>query len=640
MWRTPGVILLLFLLVSPLTADPSLKLEAPARVLAGVPFTIKVEAQTEGHRDPHYQGVVSLEASDGSRAQLTLLKGSHEGKFSVAQRGPIRLVAVSQQLRAEHQLTALPGWTSLLPPLLAILLALTVRQVLLSLLAGIWLGASLLSGGPLAGYCSTLDHFLIGSLANQDHCYILLFTLSLGGLVSLVSRSGGMLGLVDRLQRYATGYRSSQVATWAMGLAIFFDDYANTLLVGNTMRPLTDRFRISREKLAYIVDSTAAPISSIAVISTWIGYEMSLIDDSFRNLGINKNVYEVFLESIVHRYYAIFALAFVLAVALLGRDFGPMLKAERRAANENKLLRDGAKPLADPDQEANLETLSKNPWNAIVPIGTVLLVTLGSLYLTGTQAAGPPDPNHPLVQQLGVIFGESNSYKSLLWASFAGGLVAFIMILSQRLMTVEEAVDTYVKGILHMTMACLVLVLAWAIGDVCKELYTAGYLVNLTEGLTPRILPFLTFLISAGVAFATGSSWSTMAIMMPVAIELAYTLPEKAGLPQEISWTLMVGTIAGVLAGATFGDHCSPISDTTIMSSMASACDHVDHVNTQAPYAMATAALACLLGCLPAAWGISPWLLNIVGIAACFGLVWFIGKPVRENLAGDPAGSL
>lgn len=626
------------LLTLPTFAQTRLQLEAPLTVLKGVEFKVKVVALTaEGHRDAHFNGPVTLSAVGGQLAltrneyrtdlPLELEHGVFEGRLRLDRTGSVEIQAGEEKATVR----VIAGWLSLLPPLMAIVLALTVRQVLLSLLSGIWLGATILQGGLFAGYQSTLDHFLVKSLANEDHVYILLFTLLLGGLVSLISRSGGMLGMVDWIARYAKGYRSSQVATWFMGVAIFFDDYANTLLVGNTMRPLTDRFKISREKLSYLVDSTAAPISSVAVISTWIGYEMSLIQSSFENLGIEKNIYEVFLESIVYRYYATFTLVFVLAIAWLGRDFGPMYKAERRAFLTGELIRDGATPLADPDEEHDFgEDSSRNPWNAIIPVGVVLLGTLVGLYATGMQELGGQLPEQGWLKNLGLIFGKSNSFKALLWAAAAGGIVAFVTALIQKALTLEEAVEVYVRGVLHMANACIVLVLAWAIGNVCTELYTAGFLVESTRDfLSARMLPLLTFLISAAVAFATGTSWGTMAIVMPIAIELGHSLPGVTGLSPELSWSILVGTIAGVLAGSTFGDHCSPISDTTIMSSMASASDHVDHVRTQIPYALTTAFLACLIGAVPGGWGVNPWLLNLVGIVACVAVVRVLGRPAR-----------
>lgn len=396
------------------------------------------------------------------------------------------------------------------------------------------------------------------------------------------------------------------------------------------MRPLTDRHLVSREKLSYLVDSTAAPISSVALISTWIGYEMSLISDSFRTLGITANVYWTFLESIVYRYYATFTLVFVLAVAWMGRDFGPMLAAERRAWKEKKLLGDDARPLADPDEEM-VQGEASSPWNAILPIAVVLVLTVAGLLQTGLSSTGGW-PNLPFIEALGEVFGQSNSYQALLWASMAGGLVAGAMALSQRILNLHDCLDTYMRGVKNMGGACAVLLLAWGIGSVCKDLHTASYLVEASRGfLAPQALPVAIFIISAAVAFATGSSWSTMAIVMPLAVGLAHELPPLAGLGPEVAWSLMVGTIASVLAGSTFGDHCSPISDTTIMSSMASAADHVDHVNTQIPYALTTAAVACLIGSLPGGWGINPWVLNLAGIIFLVGIVRFIGTPVREN---------
>lgn len=606
-------------------------LTTPRTVLGEVPFGITVTA--EGAQE----ATLSVSSGTVTPSSLVLEDGKFDGRVTLSATGPVTLTVTAGAATAEAQVRSIPGFLSLLPPLVAIGFALWLRQVLLALGGGILLGAALIEGDLLAGYQTALHRFLVEALADKDHASILLFTLSLGGLVALLSRTGGMVGMANWIARFARGPRSSQVATWAMGVAIFFDDYANTLLVGNTMRPLTDRHLVSREKLSYVVDSTAAPVSSIAVISTWIGYEMSLISDAFRSLGITANVYWTFLESIVYRYYATFTLVFVLAIAWMGRDFGPMLAAERRAWREKKLLGDDARPLADPDEEM-VQGDATSPWNAILPITVVLVLTLAGLLQTGLASTGGW-PALPFIEALGEVFGQSNSYQALLWASMAGGLVAGAMALGQKLLSLHDCVDTYMRGVKNMGGACSVLLLAWAIGAVCKDLHTAGYLVETSRGLlAPQLLPLAIFLISAAVAFATGSSWSTMAIVMPLAVGLAHELPVQAGLGPEVAWSLMVGTIASVLAGSTFGDHCSPISDTTIMSSMASAADHVDHVNTQIPYAVTTAAVACLIGSLPGGWGINPWLLNGLGIIFLVGIIRFIGSPVRENVGETPGG--
>lgn len=626
-------VLLLMVLagVEPLLASPLSFEEPPSLVLRQVPYTLTIkndghETQTvqweSAHTTSESQASGNFELKPGETKKLSLKTEPGIADWSV------KLTDGSGE-HVEASGRALPGWVSLIPPLVAIGLALLTKQVLIALLLGIFSGAWLLKAHLFEAFCTTLDTFLVESVTNKDHAFILLFTMALGGMVSLVSASGGMQGMVDKMSRAARTPASTQIVTWLMGVAIFFDDYANTLLVGQTMKPVTDKQRISREKLAYLVDSTAAPIASIALISTWIGYEMSLIEDGFKALSIDRNVYTVFLESIVHRYYAVFALAFVFAVAYFHRDFGPMLKAERKALIEG--------PSDDPEssstvlEEANQVTWGRSAWDAIVPVGVVLFGTIAGLVYTGLGSLGTYPDTGSMVKNLGELISAGNSFEALLWAAASGGIVSALMTKLRYKVSLEQITEVYVKGVNHMMSACIVLVLAWAIGDVCGKLFTGPYLVELTTGrLSAQMLPTVTFLLSAAVAFSTGTSWGTMAIVMPLAIRLAVELPKQQSLDSGMTEVILISTIAGVLAGSTFGDHCSPISDTTIMSSLASGCDHIAHVSTQIPYALVTAGLAIFLGSIPAAYGVNPWLLNVLGIAGCFLVVRFVGKPVNE----------
>lgn len=628
---------LLWCLVSSAWAAPVEFSDPPKVTLRGVPFELEIKNTSHVPQKVFWsEGVLQSETSGGieipaeTSKKLEFLPPASGGEWTLS----IWTEEVPDQ-KVSTGCRVIPGWLSLLPPLIAIGLALATRQVLVSLLCGILGGAWLIHASLFSAGARTLDFYLIHSLAQEngatDHAFILIFTMALGGMVALVSASGGMQGMVDLMKRYAKGPVGTQVATWAMGVAIFFDDYANTLLVGQTMRPATDEQKISREKLAYLVDSTAAPIASIALISTWIGYEMSLIQDSFSELGINKNVYIVFLESILHRYYAILTLVFVLAIAWFHRDFGPMLKAERRALSGQ--LSSGEEPEELEKPEA---TWGRSAWDAFWPVSVVLFGTIAGLVLTGLDSLGSFPTEGNLVRRVGTLIAEGNSFKALLWAAVGGGVVAALISKLRYRISLEKITDVYMKGVTHMVASCIVLILAWAIGDVCGDLGTGPYLVETCRDLlSPRLMPVITFLLSAVVAFSTGTSWGTMAIVMPLAIRLAHTLPAETGLPEEAASTILIATIAGVLAGATFGDHCSPISDTTIMSSMASGCNHVDHVRTQIPYATTTAGLSVIFGAWPAAYGVNPWLLNILGCAACIAVVRYVGKPVIVDPLGD-----
>lgn len=529
----------------------------------------------------------------------------------------------------------IPGWLSILPPVVAIGLALLFREVVVSLLAGIWLGALFTTGwNPLAALGRMLDRYVVNALTDPGHAMILVFSLLLGGMVGIISRNGGTYGLVNAITRHATGPIRGQLAAYAMGLVIFFDDYSNTLIVGPTMRPITDRLGISREKLAYIVDSTAAPVASVALISSWIGFEVGLIGDSIETLGLDYSAYLVFVQTIPYRFYPLLALVFVLSVILTDRDFGPMLKAELRARHEGKPIRDGARPASDFDAEI-LNPVEGKPqrWiNAVVPIAVVTLAVLLGLWWTGRQALiGEGDPDLGLQN----IFAHADSNVTLIWAAFAGCAAALLMTLGQRILSLGEAMSAWTAGVKAMLFACIILTLAWSLGEVTADVHTASYAVNLLTGnLDPRLLPVLVFLMCAFISFATGTSWGTMAIMMPIVIPLSVALPAEAGLDVEATYTILLGGISSVLAGAVWGDHCSPISDTTILSSMASSADHIDHVRTQMPYALMVGLVGMVVGDIPTAYGLSPWISLLLGAGILLGLIFLIGK--REDPLPSP----
>lgn len=531
---------------------------------------------------------------------------------------------------ASATVLVVPGALSLLPPLVAIALALIFRDVLVSLFLGIFAGALILTGAnPASALARSIDHFFLSALADRDHAAIIIFSTLLGGMVGVINRSGGTSGIVAALSRFATTARSGQLSAWLMGVLIFFDDYANTLIVGSTMRPVTDRLRVSREKLAYIVDSTAAPVASLVPLTTWIGFEVGLIAAAFADIGAPYNAYATFIATIPYRFYPIFALLLGFTIAVSGRDFGPMLKAERRAAQTGAVLDATAVPLADFSSHLLTPPEGKphRAINAMLPILTVIAVTVVGLYITGRTKAGEGGTG------VRDAFAAADPFKALLWASLAGVLVATFLAVGQRILTVRETMGALVEGLKSMLLAMVVLTLAWSIGAVCGELHTADYVVGITRAaISPHWLPVLVFLVSAGVSFATGTSWGTMAILMPLVIPIAHGLAGQAGLSFADSTyrILMLGTISSVLAGSVWGDHCSPISDTTVMSSMASGCDHIAHVRTQLPYALAVGALGMLVGDIPSSFGVSPWVSLAVGALAIVVGLRLLGRPVHR----------
>lgn len=524
----------------------------------------------------------------------------------------------------------LPGWLSLVPPLLAIFLALLLRQVIVSLAAGIYAGALFIYGfDPFAALLRLIDVFIMNALIDKDHMYIILFTLLIGGVVGIISRNGGTAGLAFQITKFAKTARSGMLSSWLMGLAIFFDDYANTLIIGNMMRPITDKLRISREKLAYIVDSTAAPVASIFLISTWIGYEVGLIDDGLKAIGSTENAYDIFISSIPYSFYPITAIIFVFLVSFFKRDFGPMYKAEKRARETGAVSGSDQEVEELKDSSHHIYTGEKSRWiNGAVPILTILFGTMIGLYFTGVDSLRGNG-----IEEYGIqdIISSSDSYSALLWSSFIATLVAVVMSISQRIISLHDTLAAWTKGIQAMMIAVIILVFAWGIGAVTNDMKTADYLISIfSDSMNPRFLPVLVFIICALTGFSTGTSFGTIAIVMPIVIPLSHKLTLIAEFSSPDYWIIMYGVISSVLAGSVFGDHCSPISDTTILSSLASKCNHIDHVRTQLPYAIVVGIVCIILGYIPAAFGINPFILIAVIIIVLILILFLWGKELPE----------
>lgn len=528
----------------------------------------------------------------------------------------------------------LPGFLSIVPPLIAIFLALLVRQVIVSLLAGIYIGTIFIYDyNPLIALLRLIDTYMLNVLVNPDNMAIIVFSMLFGGVVGLISNNGGTKGMANVVIKFARNRRSGLVSTWLLGLFIFFDDYANTLIVGNLMRPITDRFRVSREKLAFIVDSTSAPVASIVLISTWIGYEVGLISEGLRLIGSTESAYEVFINTIPYRFYPITMIFFVFLVIWMRRDFSLMHKAEMRAIEKGELIRPGSKPVQDLTDSTNFNGDSnKERWyNGLVPIVVIVAGTITGMLYSGIWALEEAGQTEFGLRD---IISNADAFKSLLWASFGACIVAVIMTVSQKILTLSETIDAWYKGIRSMLLAMIILILAWSISSITEEMKTADYLVSiLSDSLNPRFLPVLVFLLCALTSFATGTSWGIMAIMMPIVIPLAHSVSAQAGLSPADTTLIIHGVISSVLAGSIFGDHCSPIADTTILSSMATACDHIDHVKTQLPYAILVAILCMLFGDIPTAFGISPFISIIIIVMLLWGILFLFGKklPVVES---------
>ena len=456
-----------------------------------------------------------------------------------------------------------PTWISVLPPILAIGLAIWTRQVYLSLAGGLWFAWTILEGwNPLTGVSSALEG-AVAVFADPGDTRVIMFTLVIGALIATVQASGGVQGFVHQLEerKWVDSSKRSQLLAWIVGVGIFIESNITVLVAGTVARPLCDRYKCSREKLAYIIDSTSAPICVLIPLNAWGAYNLQILE----GLGVD-NALGVFIQSIFFNFYAFAAVLLALLVVLFGIDIGPMKKAEERTRN-GQILWPGATPMIDEEVLSTAPDPSIEPRakNMILPILAMVLFMPVALFITGSGD-----------------IREGSGSTSVLWSVGVGLVLSWIMLKAQGIFTVEELVKLALKGAGALVPLALILLLALALGDVIQMLGTGVYVAQVTAGTMPNFvyLPLI-FLVSGGIAFSTGTSWGTFAIMLPIAVPAAMTL----GLP-------LAPFVAASLAGGVFGDHCSPISDTTIISSMAAATDHISHVRTQIPYALICGGIA------------------------------------------------
>ena len=530
------------------------------------------------------------------------------------------------------------GLLTILPPLVAIALAFITKNVVISLFVGTITGSFLLQISGHNVFYALIHSFLdfvqraLNSLADPWNAGIVLQVMVIGGVISLVSKMGGAKAIAEALAKRAKTPRSAQIITWLLGILVFFDDYANSLIVGPIMKPVADKMKISRERLSFIIDATAAPIAGIMIVSTWIGLEVGLIKDGFDSIGVNMDAFGVFLSTIPYRFYNILILIFVVATSYFLRDFGPMRKAELKArrgeiSKENKEI---ALDKAAEEEMAPKEGVKLSIWNAIIPIAALMISALISFYYSGyTAIMGGEDAalqtlmtNSPMsFTAIREAFSASDASVALFQSALFASIVAIVMGVCKKIFTFSEAVEVWVNGMKGLIITGVILILAWSLSSVIKELGTAAFLVKMLSNSVPQfLLPSIIFILGAVISFATGTAYGTMGILMPLAIPLSYSISPEAG--------YVIISTSAVLTGAIFGDHCSPISDTTIMSSMGAGCNHIDHVKTQMPYALTVAAVTIICGYIPAGLGLPVWIVLPIAAAVTIAVVYFVGKPV------------
>ena len=532
------------------------------------------------------------------------------------------------------------GIFTLIPPIVAILLAFITKNVVISLFIGVLSGGFILNltgfnvfGALTQAFLDFIDRAL-NSLSDPWNAGIVMQVLVIGGVINLVAKMGGAKAIAEALAKKAKTAKSAQLITWFLGICVFFDDYANSLIVGPIMRPVADKMKISRERLAFIIDATAAPIAGLAIISTWIGLEVSLISEGFQSIGVEASGFGVFLQTIPYRFYNILILAFIVITIITLREFGPMRKAEISARKLKDLTNEEvAVTSSHMDELEPKEGVKLSIWNAIVPIGALIISAIVAFYYSGYSSIMAGDDiaiqsivtNSPLsFKAILEVFAASDASIALLQSALFSTVVAIVMAVWKKIFTISEAIEVWIDGMKGLIITGVILILAWSLGSVIKELGAAEYLVEALNGAIPAfLLPSLIFILGAIISFSTGSAYGTMSILMPLAIPLAYKINP------EMSFVIV--STSAVLTGAIFGDHCSPISDTTILSSMGAGCSHIDHVKTQMWYALFVAAITILFGYIPAGFGLPIYIVLPMSCVALFIGVMIFGKKVEEE---------
>ncbi len=458
-------------------------------------------------------------------------------------------------------------WLSVVPPLLAIAIALVTRQVYFALIFGIWSGTTILAeGNVLRGIADVLTA-CVDVFKDSSNTEVIMFSAFIGALLAFLQRSGGVEGFVRYVSKkgFLSDRRKAQLFAVGVGTAIPIESNISVLITGTVARPIFDRLKISREKLAYLCDSTSAPICTLIPINAWGAYVAGLLTQQQI-----QHSFQSYISAIPYNFYSLLAFGIVVYTATMGKDYFIMKHAENRALKYGKVLRDGATPLVSTEVLSLpvKEGIQPSASNMVIPVLTMVIMMIVSLIITGegdiTQGSGS---------------------TSVLWAVSAAIMVAAVKYRLQNIMNSHELVQLFFKGVGGLIPLALLMMFAFAIGDLCRDLNTGEYAAGVAiKFISPQFLPVILFVITGFIAFSTGTSWGTWAIMFPIGIGITN------GFQIDV-----VPVIGALISGGVFGDHCSPISDTTLISSMASASDHMDHVNTQLPYALIAGSFAALL---------------------------------------------
>ena len=523
------------------------------------------------------------------------------------------------------------GAMSLLPIILAVALAFATGDVILSLFTGYIGGmamlavvegtsASALPGAVLSRACRGI----VATASTWDNASVLILCVAVGGMVEVLRCTGGFAVLAGRLVRRINSPRKANIISQLFCTLFFFDDYANALISGPVLQTMTDKAGLSRARLSYIVDSTAAPVAGIAVVSSWVAVEVSVIDEGLALAGLGMSGFELFLHSIPYCFYCLFALAFMLLSSVMGREYGPMLTAEREARRARREKAADAEAENAPADKRD----GRRVFVCVFSVALLLVTAMLSFYTSGRAEAvelGLIAPGAPFtLATVSTAVAQADTIFLVLRAALLCGLAAIALAKLLGLSTVGEGIKAWLHGAEALMPTIVILLLAWSLADVVKNLGTVYYVVEIISAGVPAFLvPSLIFVCCCLISFASGS-YGCMFMVMPMAIPIASAVVGAENLSGDSSFLLLC--VALVLSGSIFGDHCSPMTDCTVLAALGSGCNIMEHVRTQLPYAMTVAAVTIVFGTLLTALGMSVWLSLALGCAAMAALLLVIGK--------------
>ena len=527
------------------------------------------------------------------------------------------------------------GILSLVPPVFAVALAFLTGDVILSLLAGVLAGAAMLTaldgGNMLYGTFHRAVESIIDTSADRENVQVLILCVAVGGMEGVIRRSGGFEATARKLTGKLNSPRKVNLLAQLFCTLFFFDDYANALISGPVLTPVTDKAGVSREKLSYIVDSTAAPLAGIAVISSWVAVEVSVIQEGLDAAGSSASAFQIFFHSIPYCFYCIFALAFILLLTFTGREYGPMLAAERRA-RAGQPLKKGTQVVEDRREELPGNDATDKEWQRIVlafgSIALLLVFALTAFYVTGKQAAVaegliPADAGFRF-GELSTIMGCADTIQIVLEAALLAGIAALLLGTLLKLFTLSDGILAWLDGASSLIPTVVILILAWTLASAVQELGTVYFVVDAIRAGVPKFLvPTLIFVTCCVISFAAGS-YGCMFMVMPMAIPIVAAVGGIAENPAGDPFLL--ACVAAVLSGGIFGDHCSPMTDCTILAALGAGCETMDHVRTQMPYALTVAAMSVLSGTLLTSLGVPAGFALLIGVAVMGLVVRFVGK--------------